>query len=76
MDANALWALCWKLLAMVAVVSVVTLGSCEIHKQSEMARLVEQGRDPIAIRCAFGGAETSITCFAAIAHRPATAAAE
>ena len=52
MPTNNLYALVWKLLAVLIFSVIVTLGSCEMFRDAKIAAMVSNGTDPMLARCA------------------------
>ena len=64
MDDNKFFAVIWKCATIAFVVLVATFGSCSVHKQRVVARMVEHGADPIEAHCSMylGDVENKAIC--------------
>jgi len=70
MDENQFWATCWKLLASVVIVLILTVGGCNAYTNTLIASTIASGADPLKVLCALdSSAHTGSTC-AIVATKP------
>ena len=62
MDENKFWITVWKLVLIGFCVMILSFSGCTMHNNRIAERLVNQGADPVAVRCMLKDESNNATC--------------